>query len=120
MKENFAERLDAVYSMFISKNTALSDCTRQVFEYLVKEAYEIQNTTSINTEQKNKEFFIVIRKDKYDEASWVEFVTDDYIAAVNKFKDMCCDNEYIYRLYKQDENGNILSCHGSDYDIDKQ
>ena len=52
MKENFAERLDAVYSMFISKDTALSDCTRQAFEYLIKEAYEIQNTTPVNTEQK--------------------------------------------------------------------
>ena len=119
MKKNFAERLDAVYSMFISKDTVLSDHARQAFEYLVKEAYEIQNTISTNAERKNKEFFIVIRKDKHDEASRVEFVTDDYIAAINKFKDIRCNNEYIYRLYKQDEKGNILSCHGSDYDIDK-
>lgn len=119
MKENFAERLEAVYSVFKSKNTTLSDLDMQAFEYLIKEAYKLQDTY-INTEQKNKEFFIIIRKDKYDEASWVEFVTDNYIAAVNKFKDVHCDNEYIYRLYKQDENGDILSCHGSDYDIDKQ
>lgn len=118
MKENFAERLDAAYSLFISKNTALSDIDRQVFEYLVKEAYEIQNTL-VNTKQKNKEFFIINRENKYDEVSWVEFVTDDYIAAVNKLKAVRCDNEYFYRLYKQDENGNILSCSGSDYDIDK-
>ena len=78
-----------------------------------------QSVTPTKVEQKNKEFFIVIRKDKYDKTSWVEFVTDDYITAVNKFKDMRCDNKYIYRLYKQDEKGNILSCHGSDYDIDK-
>lgn len=118
MKENFAERLDAVYSVFKSKNTTLSDIDMQAFEYLIKEAYEIQNAL-VNIEQKNKEFFIVIRKNKYDEASWVEFVTDDYITAINKFKAVRCDSNYIYRLYKQDEKGNILSCHGSDYDIDK-
>ena len=119
MEKNFAERLDSIYSVFNSKNAALYDDAVRELESLVKEAYETQNATPVNTEQKNKEFFIINRENKYDEVSWVEFVTDDYIAAVNKLKAVRCDNEYFYRLYKQDEKGNILSCHGSNYDINK-
>ena len=36
-----------------------------------------QSVTPTKVEKKNKKFFIIIRKDKYDESSWVEIVTDD-------------------------------------------
>lgn len=78
-----------------------------------------QSVAPTKVEKENKKFFIIIRKDKYDESSWVEFVTDDYITAVNKFRCVNYDDEYIYKLYMQDENGNILPCDGTDYDIDK-
>ena len=77
-----------------------------------------QSATPTKVEQKNKKFFIIIRKDKYDEASWVEFVTDDYITAANKFRCVSCDDEYIYKLLMQDENGNVLPCNDTAWDID--
>ena len=30
-----------------------------------------------------------------------------------------CDDDYIYKLYMQDEKGNILPCNGTDWDIDR-
>ena len=40
MEKNFAERLDSIYSVFNSKNTALYDEAIQELKSLVKEAYE--------------------------------------------------------------------------------
>ncbi len=76
-----------------------------------------QSATPTKVEKENKKFFIIIRKDKYDEGSWVEFVTDNYITAANKFRCVSCDDDYIYKLYMQDENGNILPCNSTEYDI---
>ena len=73
-----------------------------------------QSVTPTKVEKKDKKFFIIIRKDKYDEASWVVFVTDDYITAVNKLKCYNYDTEYIYKLYIQSENEIILPCNGTD------
>ena len=78
-----------------------------------------QSAAPTKVEQKNKKFFIIIRKDKYVEASWVVFVTDDYITAVNKLKCYRYDTEYIYKLYVQNENESILPCNGTDWDIDR-
>ena len=58
-------------------------------------------------------------KKKYDGTSWVEFVTDDYITAANKVRFVSYDDDYIYKLYMQDEKGNILPCNGTDWDIDR-
>ena len=77
-----------------------------------------QSAIPTKVEKENKKFFIIIRKDKYDEASWVEFVTDDYITAANKFRCVSCDDEYIYKLLMQ-ENDTIIPCNGTDWDIDK-
>ena len=46
-----------------------------------------------------KRYFIVIGH--YGDSSWVELVTEDYIDAVNKLKDLrhsCKDNNYSYTL----------------------
>ena len=40
MTKNFAERLDSIYSVFNSKNTALYDEATQELKTLVKESYE--------------------------------------------------------------------------------
>ena len=66
-----------------------------------------QNDT---TKTDNKKFFIITRDNKYDEGSFVEFVTDDYITAVNKLKDLITnktDLSYTYAFCIQDENGVI-------------
>lgn len=70
-----------------------------------------QNTTPTKTDN-NKKFFIIIRNNKYDEGSFVEFVTDDYTTAVNKLKDLITnktDLSYTYEFCMQDENGVIKS-----------
>ena len=80
-----------------------------------------QSATPTKVEKENKKFFIIIREYKYDGTFWVEFVSDDYITAANKL--ICLrsndDTDYSYRLLIQDENGTIISCNGTDYDIDK-
>ena len=40
MEKNFAERLDSIYSVFSSKDTALYDKATQELRTLVKESYE--------------------------------------------------------------------------------
>ena len=57
-------------------------------------------------EQKNKKFFILIREEKYNNISWVEFVSDDYSKILTKLYN-CKDNEYNYKVLLQDERGNI-------------
>ena len=78
-----------------------------------------QSTAPTKVEQKNKKFFIIMREDKFYETSWIEFVTDDYITAANKFRCVSYDDDYIYKLYMQDEKGNILPCNGTDWDINR-
>ena len=74
-----------------------------------------QSSTPTKVEKKNKKFFIIIRKAKYDETSWIEFVTDDYITAANKFRNVSCNREYIYKLYMQTESGTILYYNGTNW-----
>ena len=67
----------------------------------------------------SKRYFIVMGH--FDEHSWVELVTEDYIKAVNMLKDLryaCNDDDYSYNLYMQ-ENGQIIPCNGTDWDIDR-
>lgn len=80
-----------------------------------------QSATPTKMEKKNKKFFIIISYCNFDEQSWVEFVSDDYISAVNKLRCLRCnDNEdYYYKLLMQDENETIIPCNGTDWDIDK-
>lgn len=66
-----------------------------------------QNDT---TKTDNKKFFIITRDNKYDECSNVEFVTDDYITAVNKLNNLITnktDLSYTYAFCIQYENGVI-------------
>lgn len=74
-----------------------------------------QSATPTKVEKENKKFFIIMREDKDDKTSEVDFVTDDRITAVNKIRDYGYDSEYIYRLYVQDENEAILPCSWTDY-----
>ena len=66
----------------------------------------------------SKRYFIVMGH--YDEDSWVNLVTENYIEAANKLRDLkcSCDDGYSYRLMIQ-ENGKITSCKGTDWDIDR-
>ena len=78
-----------------------------------------QSAAPTKVEQENKKFFIIIRDQKYGEDSWVEFVSDDYITAVNKLKCLrSSDNNYFYRLLMQDENETIIPCNDTAWDID--
>ena len=66
----------------------------------------------------SKRYFIVMGH--FDMQSWVELVTEDYIEAANKLKDLrySCDDDYDYSLHIQ-KNGQIIPCNGTDWDIDK-
>ena len=65
-----------------------------------------QNIAPTKVEQKNKKFFIIMREEKYDGTSWIEFVSDDYSKILTKLYN-CKDNEYNYKVLLQDEKGNI-------------
>ena len=65
-----------------------------------------QNIAPTKVEQKNKKFFIIMREEKYDRTSWVEFVSDNYSKILTKLYN-CKDNEYNYKVLLQDERGNI-------------
>ena len=65
-----------------------------------------QNIAPTKVEQKNKKFFIIMREEKYNNISWVEFVSDDYSKILTKLYN-CKDNEYNYKVLLQDERGNI-------------
>lgn len=53
--------------------------------------------------KENKKFFIIMCDCNYDERSWVEFVSDNYIAAANKLKCLRSsdNNDYSYKLLIQ-------------------
>ena len=66
-----------------------------------------------------KRYFIVMGH--YDEDSWVNLVTENYIEAANMLKDLrysCEIDNCSYSLLMQ-ENGHIIPCNGTDWDIDK-
>ena len=65
-----------------------------------------QSAAPTKVEQKNKKFFILMREEKYNNISWVEFVSDDYSKILTKLYN-CKDNEYNYKVLLQDERGNI-------------
>ena len=65
-----------------------------------------QSVAPTKVEQKNKKFFIIMREEKYNNISWVEFVSDDYIKIITKLRD-CNNNKYNYKVLLQDEKGNI-------------
>lgn len=73
--------------------------------------------TKVET-SKPKRYFIVLGH--YYEISWVELVTIDYIEAANMLKDLryFCEDDYYYSLHIQ-ENGQIIPCNGTDWDIDR-
>ena len=65
-----------------------------------------QSVAPTKVEQDNKKFFILIREEKYNNISWVEFVSDDYSKILTKLYN-CKDNEYNYKVLLQDKRGNI-------------
>ena len=67
-----------------------------------------QSVASTKVEQKNKKFFILMREEKYNNISCVEFVSNDYSKILTKLYN-CKDNEYNYKVLLQDEKGNIKS-----------
>ena len=80
-----------------------------------------QSVTPTKVEKENKKFFIIMYNCNFDEQSWVSFVNDNYITAINKLKCLKSsdNNDYSYRLLIQCENETIIPCNGTDWDIDK-
>ena len=80
-----------------------------------------QSAAPTKMEKENKNFFIIMCYCNYDERSWVEFVSDNYITAANKLKCLRCNdnNDYSYKLLIQGENETIIPCNGTDWDIDR-
>lgn len=79
-----------------------------------------QSATPTKVEQENKKFFIIMCDCNYEEHSCVEFVSDNYITAVNKLRCLRSsdNNDYSYRLLMQDENESIIPCNNTAWDID--
>ena len=79
-----------------------------------------QSASPTKVQKENKKFFIIIRDCNFDESSWVEFVSNNYITAVNKLRCLrSSDNEdYYYKLLMQDENETIIPCNDTAWDID--
>ena len=79
-----------------------------------------QSAAPTKVEQENKKFFIIMRDCNFNEKSCVEFVSDNYITAVNKLRCLrSSDNEdYYYKLLMQDENEAIIPCNDTAWDID--
>ena len=80
-----------------------------------------QSTAPTKVEKENKKFFIIMSYCNFDEQSWVEFVSDNYIAAANKLRCLRSsdNNDYSFKLLIQDENETIIPCNGTNWDIDK-
>ena len=80
-----------------------------------------QSAAPTKVEKDNKKFFIIMRDCNFDEQSWVEFVSDNYISAANKLRCLRSsdNNDYSFRLLIQYENETIKSCNGTDWNIDK-
>ena len=67
----------------------------------------------------SKRYFIVMGH--YYENSCVNLVTENYIEAANKLRDLRCsceDDNCSYNLLIQ-ECGKIIPCNGTDWDIDR-
>ena len=67
----------------------------------------------------SKRYFIVMGH--YDEDSWVNLVTENYIEAANMLRDLrysCEVDNCFYSLLMQ-ENGKITSCKNTNWDIDR-
>ena len=78
-----------------------------------------QSTAPTKVEPITKRYFIVMAH--YDEASWVDLVTENYTEAINMLtflRQSCTDNNYSYNIQMQ-EDGKIIPCNGTDWDIDK-
>lgn len=78
-----------------------------------------QSAAPTKVENTTKRYFIVMGH--YNESSFAELVTENYIEAVNKLKTLrysCTDDNYSYSLHMQ-ENGQVIPCNGTDFDIDK-
>ena len=78
-----------------------------------------QSAAPTKVENTTKRYFIVIGH--YGDSSWIELVTEDYIDAVNRLKDLrhsCKDNNYSYTLSMQ-EDRKVIPCDGTNWDIGK-
>ena len=79
-----------------------------------------QSDTPTKVENTTKRYFIVIGHSD-DITSWIELVTEDYIEAINVVIDQrkyWKEQGITFSLLMQ-ENGQIMPCNGSDWDIDK-
>ena len=79
-----------------------------------------QSAAPTKVEQESKKFFIIVSYGNFDEHSWIEFVSDNYITAVNKLRCLRSsdNNDYYYELLMQDENETITPCNDTAWDID--
>lgn len=76
-----------------------------------------QSATPTKMENTTKRYFIIIAH--CNEISWIELVTENYIEAVNNIEFLRCTNDnYSYSLLMQ-EDGKVIPCNGTDWDIDR-
>lgn len=78
-----------------------------------------QSDAPTKVENTTKRYFIIIGHDNID--SWVELVTEDYIEAINVVLDQrkYWEEQGITFSLLMQENGTIIPCNGTDFDIDR-
>ena len=78
-----------------------------------------QSTTPTKVENTTKRYFIIIGR--YNIDSWIELVTEDYIEAINVVlnKRKHWEEKGITFSLLMQENGQIIPCNGTDWDIDR-
>lgn len=79
-----------------------------------------QSDTPTKVENTTKRYFIVIGHSD-DINSWIELITEDYIEAINVVLDQrkyWKEQGITFSLLMQ-ENGQIMPCNGTDFDIDR-
>ena len=76
------------------------------------------NQSAAPTKVENtKRYFIIIAH--CDNLSWVELVTENYIEAVNNIEFLKCTNDNCSYSLLMQEDGKVIPCNGTDWDIDK-
>ena len=78
-----------------------------------------QSATPTKVENTTKRYFIIIGR--YNIDSWIELVTEDYIEAINVVlnKRKHWEEKGITFSFLMQENGQIMPCNGTDFDIDR-
>lgn len=80
----------------------------------------INQSAAPKVENTTKRYFIIVGHSN-DINSWIELITEDYIEAINVVLDQrkYWEEQGITFSLLMQENGQIMPCNGTDFDIDR-